>query len=231
MWTIPTSSARRVKGKRGRGAGGKIKVFGIFKRNGSLHTEIVPDCRKKTLQAVIGGRVSLEAVVDSDKWRGYDGLVDVGYKKHFRVNHSADEFVDGDSHIVGIESFWSFSKRRLQKFNGVSGHTFYLHLEESEYRFNHRRENLFPQTKDFKLKNRAVSLSSYKLVHLQSGLELVILAEDSNIPYFIEIPGQQAQIVKKDLKNCVRLTRLGKHNRRTSTVNLRARKFRFQTAT
>jgi transposase len=135
--------ARRVKGKRGRGAGSKTKVFGIFKRNGSVYTEIVSDCKKKTLQAVIRGRVSLDAVIHSDKWRGYDGLVDVGFKKHFRVNHSADEFVKGDSHINGIESFWSFAKRRLQKFNGVSEHTFYLHLKESEYRFNHRKENLF----------------------------------------------------------------------------------------
>jgi transposase-like protein len=135
--------ARRVKGKRGRGAGGKTKVFGIFKRNGSVYTEVVPDCSKKTLQAVIRGRVSLDAVVHSDKWRGYDGLVDVGYAKHLRVNHSADEFVNGDSHINGIESFWSSAKRRLQKFNGVSEQTFYLHLKESEYRFNHRKENLF----------------------------------------------------------------------------------------
>ncbi len=35
-------------------AGGKTKVFGtFFKRNGSVYTEIVPDCRKKTLQGVI----------------------------------------------------------------------------------------------------------------------------------------------------------------------------------
>ena len=135
--------ARRVKGKRGRGAGSKTKVFGIFKRDGAVYTEVVPDCRKKTLQGVIRGRVSLDAVIHSDKWRGYDGLVDVGYAKHFRVNHSADEFVNGTSHINGIESFWSFAKRRLQKFNGVSEHTFYLHLKESEYRFNHRKENLF----------------------------------------------------------------------------------------
>ena len=134
--------ARRVKGKRGRGAGSKTKVFGIFKRNGSVYTEIVPDCSKKTLQAVIRGRVSLDAVIHSDKWRGYDGLVDVGYAKHLRVNHSADEFVNGDSHINGIESFWSFAKRRLHKFNGVPTKTFYLHLKECEYRFNHRNENL-----------------------------------------------------------------------------------------
>ncbi len=62
--------ARRVKGKRGRGASGKTKVFGIFKRNVSVYTEIVSDRSKKTLQGVLRGRVSLDAVVHSDKWRG-----------------------------------------------------------------------------------------------------------------------------------------------------------------
>ena len=135
--------ARRVRGKRGRAAAGKTIVFGIFKRNGSVYTEIVPDCSKKTLQAVIRGRVSPETIIHSDKWRGYDGLVDVGYEKHFRVSHGSNQFVDGTNHINGIESFWSFAKRRLQKFNGLPVHTFYLHLKECEYRFNNRNKNSF----------------------------------------------------------------------------------------
>ena len=135
--------ARRVKGKRGRGAGGKTIVFGIYKRNGKVFTEIVPNVQRKTLQAVIRGRVSIETIIHSDMWRGYNGLVDLGYPKHFRVNHSADEFVNSDSNINGIESFWSSAKRRLQKFNGVRKDTFYLHLKECEYRFNHRNENLY----------------------------------------------------------------------------------------
>src|SRR5918912_4413660 len=135
--------ARRVRGKRGRGASGKTIVFGIFKRNGSVYTEIVPDCKKATLQAIIRGRVAAEAVIHSDGWRGYDGLVDVGYSKHFRVNHSSNEFVRGNSHVNGIEGFWSFAKRRLQKFNGVSSETFNLHLKECEYRFNNRNKNLY----------------------------------------------------------------------------------------
>lgn len=135
--------ARRVRGKRGRGASGKTIVFGIFKRNGSVYTEIVPDCRKKTLQAIIRGRVAADTVIHSDGWRGYDGLVDVGYSKHFRVNHSENQFADGTNHVNGIESFWSSAKRRLQKFNGLPSHTFYLHLKECEYRFNNRKKNLF----------------------------------------------------------------------------------------
>ncbi len=135
--------ARRVKGKRGRGAGGKTIVFGIYKRNGKVFTEIVPNVQRKTLQAIIHGRVSIETIIHSDGWRGYNGLVDLGYPKHFRVNHSADEFANDESNINGIESFWSYAKRRLQKFNGVKKDTFNLHLKECEYRFNHRNENLY----------------------------------------------------------------------------------------
>jgi transposase len=135
--------ARRVRGKRGRAASGKTIVFGIFKRNGQVYTEIVSDCRKCTLQKVIRGRVALETVIHSDGWRGYDGLVDVGYSKHYRVLHAEDEFANAESHINGIESFWSSAKRRLRKFNGIPTHTFYRHLKECEYRFNHRDKNLY----------------------------------------------------------------------------------------
>ena len=135
--------ARRARGKRGRGASGKTIVFGIFKRNGCVYTEIVPDCKKATLQAIIRGRVAAASVIHSDGWRGYDGLVDVGYSKHFRVSHGSNEFVRGTAHVNGIEGFWSFAKRRLQKFNGVSHQTFSLHLKECEYRFNNRNKNLY----------------------------------------------------------------------------------------
>ena len=49
--------ARRVKGRRGRGAYGKTVVFGIFERQGHVYTEIVPDGSKPTLQGIIRGRV------------------------------------------------------------------------------------------------------------------------------------------------------------------------------
>ena len=134
---------RRVRGKRGRGAGGKTIVFGVFKRGDRVYTQIVPDVKKKTLRKAIRGRVSLQSIVHSDGWPGYDGLVDVGYAKHLRVHHGQDEFARGRSHINGIESFWSYAKHRLAKFHGVPRHTFYLHLKETEFRFNHRRDNLY----------------------------------------------------------------------------------------
>ena len=92
---------------------------------------------------MIRGKIRPEVVIHSDGWRGYDGLVDVGYKKHLRIHHDDDHFADGRRHINGIESFWGYAKRRLAKFNGVPGRTFHLHLKETEYRFNHRRGNLY----------------------------------------------------------------------------------------
>ena len=46
-------------------------------------------------------------------------------------------------HINGIESFWAFAKTRLVRFRGLAKHTFYFHLKECEFRFNHRNEDLY----------------------------------------------------------------------------------------
>jgi transposase-like protein len=133
----------RVRGKRGRGAGQKTIVFGILKRGENVYTRIIPNAAKSTLRKVIRGHVALSSVIHSDKWIGYDGLVDVGYAKHLRVRHADREFAVKDNHINGIESFWSFAKHRLSRFHGIAKHTFYLHLKETEFRFNHRHGNLY----------------------------------------------------------------------------------------
>ena len=49
------------------------------------------------------------------------------------------------SHVNGIESFWSYAKSRLHQFHGIKPEKFYLHLKECEYRFNHRRDNLYAE--------------------------------------------------------------------------------------
>ena len=141
--------AKRIRGikgrhKRGRGTW-KQPVFGIFKRDGRVYTEIVPNCRKRVLQAIIKGKIDPSTVIYSDKWRGYDGLVDVGYDKHFRVSHSQNEFSKGKGiHINGIENFWSFTKRRLAKFNGVKKY-FELHLKECEWRYTKEPNDLIKE--------------------------------------------------------------------------------------
>lgn len=64
---------RRVKGVKGRGARCKTIVFGLFKRNGRVYTEIVPDCSKPTLQGIIRGRVELESIFTLTAGEGTTG--------------------------------------------------------------------------------------------------------------------------------------------------------------
>ena len=71
----------------------------------------MPDCPKATLQGIIHGNVKPSAVIL--RWLGWlDGLADIGFDKHSRVHHGDNEFANGERHINGIESFWSYAKRR-----------------------------------------------------------------------------------------------------------------------
>lgn len=134
---------KRVRGKRGRGAGRKTIVFGILKRNGKVYTRIVPNAEKAILLRIVKQKVRSGSTIHSDGWAAYDGLVDMGYRKHYRVHHGQDEFARGRSHINGIENFWGLAKVRLAKYRGMHPQTFFLHLKECEFRFNYRNRDLY----------------------------------------------------------------------------------------
>lgn len=134
--------ARRVRGKRGRGAQCKIPAFGLLKRNGKVYVEVIKHASRAQLMPIIKGKVLEGSTIYSDGWKSYDGLILNGYK-HYRIYHSHNEFARGKNHVNGIESFWSYAKRRLQKFNGIHKHLFYLHIKECEFRFNHRDGTMY----------------------------------------------------------------------------------------
>jgi transposase len=124
----------RRKGKRGRGAAGKIPVFGLLKRGGKVYTKIIPDASSATLMPIIERKVVPDSIVYSDGWKGYN-VLDVSDFHHFRINHS-ELFADNQTHINGIENFWNQAKRHMRKFNGVPKAHFGLFLKECEWRFN-----------------------------------------------------------------------------------------------
>ncbi len=122
------------KGKRGRGAAGKVPVFGILKRGGRVYTQIIPDAKSKTLMPIIRDKIQPDSIVYSDCWRGYN-VLDVSEFKHYRINHS-QLFANKHNHINGIENFWNQAKRHMRKFNGIPAKHFELFLKECEWRFN-----------------------------------------------------------------------------------------------
>ena len=128
----------RIKWKRWRWAWWKTIVFWLLKINWKVYTEIVPDCKAKTLIPIIRWKIEDNSEINTDWWRAYDGLVDIWYDKHYRVHHWKNEFARWKQHINWIESFWSFRKRRIAKFNWIKKEFFHLYLKESEFRYNIR---------------------------------------------------------------------------------------------
>ena len=144
----------RVRWKRWRWAWQKIKVFGLLKRNWKVYTQIVPNCKADSLLPIIRGKVDKESIINTDWWNAYNWLVDLWYKKHYRIHHWNNEFARWKQHINWIESFWSFTKRRLAKFNGIKPDKFPLYLKECEFRFNCwlQKKNIYDELKKL-LKN------------------------------------------------------------------------------
>jgi transposase len=122
------------KGKRGRGAAGKVAVFGLLKRGGKVYTAIIPNAKSETLMPIIEEKVHPDSIVYTDGLKSYNAL-DVSEFHHMRINHSK-EFVDEHNHINGIENFWNQAKRQMRKFNGLKKDNFYWFLKECEWRFN-----------------------------------------------------------------------------------------------
>ena len=132
----------RRKGRRGRGAAGKVPVFGILERAGKVQVQVVPDVTAETLLGLTVKTVRRGSIVYTDRFKSYDSLMFCGYR-HLKVDHSK-RFARGRVYINGLEGFWSFAKERLLKYHGISPDRFPLYLKELEFRYNHRREDIFP---------------------------------------------------------------------------------------
>ena len=61
----------RRKGKRGRGAGGKVPVFGILKRGGRVYTKMLPNVARATVVPIINAKITLDSVVYTDGYFAY----------------------------------------------------------------------------------------------------------------------------------------------------------------
>jgi len=146
------------KGKRGRGAAGKVPVFGILKRRGRVYTKMIEDARAATLMPIIRAKIQADSIVYTDDFRTYD-VLDVSGFHHHRINHRETFVTGAGRHINGIENFWNQAKRHLRKYNGIPRHHFHLFIKECEWRFNYGSPDKLLKTLNtwIRLSNRPVS--------------------------------------------------------------------------
>lgn len=124
-----------------RGGGAKYRkqpVFGIFKRNGQVYLEPIPETKAKILAPIITKKIKVGSNTFSDTGTWYEGLVGLGYI-HKTIDHGREEYVDGEIHINGLEGFWGLSKTNMHTYKGIKKKNWLLYLKEMEWRYNNRQ--------------------------------------------------------------------------------------------
>ena len=96
---------------------------------------VIENTDQTTLHDFVNGRATPEARVFTDDHKGYLGMD----REHETVKHSVSEYVNGQAHTNGIESFWALLKRG---YHGTYHHMSPKHLDryvgEFSGRFNQR---------------------------------------------------------------------------------------------
>ncbi len=126
----------------GRGPTGKIAVVGAKdRRSNKVSAKVVNDTTAETLQGFVHRNVKTDAPVYTDEAKAYTAL-----PNHESVRHSLSEYVKGDVHVNGIESFWSMLKRAHKgTFHKLSPKHLDRYVQEFAGRHNLREQDTIDQ--------------------------------------------------------------------------------------
>jgi len=153
---------KRTFGTQGRSAKTKTPVVGIIERGGELRAEVVLNTSRKHLQAFIDKHLETGAKINTDEWKGYNGL-----SKNFDhsfVKHNTGEYVQGSVHTNTLEGFWSLLKRGLSGiYHKVNPKHLQRYVDEFVFRYN-TREMMMAERFNLLLKNISTNLTYKELI-------------------------------------------------------------------
>lgn len=118
----------------GRGGVGKSIVFGARHRNGEVRAQVINGVDHVNLHSAVRQNVAFGSTLYTDDNRGYYGLFDY---RRTAVNHSGGQYVVGDAHTNGIESFWAILKRaHVGTFHKISKKHLSRYVDEFVFKQN-----------------------------------------------------------------------------------------------
>lgn len=119
-------------------------LYGIFKKESFIYTGKIDDIDPVWLYDWLKGRTIAEPeMVRKYHLHLYSGIADFNSIRLYRINEAAPNGNRGRSQIDEIDLFWGMLKSRLIKFRGLNGSTLYLHVKETEFRYNYRDADVF----------------------------------------------------------------------------------------
>ncbi|OGU33359.1 MAG: hypothetical protein A2068_13530 [Ignavibacteria bacterium GWB2_35_6b] len=128
---------KRGGGTQGRNTDEKTAVFGLKQRDGNVKASIVKDVSSKTLRSIIKEHIEEGSEIFTDEWRGYNNLHELFI--HKKIDHSKNEYVNGNVHTNSIENFWSLLKRGIVgQYHKVSKKYLPKYIDEFCFRYNNK---------------------------------------------------------------------------------------------
>lgn len=122
------------------GTGGKDKtpVLGIMERGGKVRTVVIPNRKKKAIQAEVRNHVEAGSALYTDALMSYEGLAsDYAHKV---VDHAVEYVTDNVTHTNSLENYWALLKRTISgTYVSVEPFHLFRYLDEQAYRFNNRK--------------------------------------------------------------------------------------------
>lgn len=129
---------KRAEKITGTGGADKAIVIGVLERGGQIRTKVIPNTKKKTVQAEVRDNVEVGSTVHTDALPSYTGLAP-DYV-HEAVDHAV-EYVRGNCHTNGLENYWSLLKRCIRgTYVNVEPFHLFRYLDEETFRFNQRKK-------------------------------------------------------------------------------------------
>lgn len=125
------------------GSATKKSFYGIFKQDDIIYTDKLSIDSSWLYDWLKGKLDADQTLIEKYRLDLYNGIADFNTVKLFRTNTAYTGVSKGRSQIDEIDLFWGMLKSRLVKFRGLNGSTLYLHVKETEFRYNYRNEDLF----------------------------------------------------------------------------------------
>jgi transposase-like protein len=128
--------SKRQRRITGTGTKDKTAVMGLLERGGKVRTAVIPNTKRKSLQAEVKKHVDAGSALYTDALLSYEGLA--SDYAHQVIDHAV-AYVDGQVHTNGLENFWSLLKRTISgTYVSVEPFHLFRYLDEQAYRFNTR---------------------------------------------------------------------------------------------
>lgn len=112
---------------------GEIRYLGIVEKEGVVCVQVIDRNTK------IGERKDIL----NPKLRGMDVIIDLKEDQKIWIESRGRLQKNNRAKINRIDGFWGYAKSRLEKFKGIHSHTYFLHLKESEFRYNNDQDELY----------------------------------------------------------------------------------------